>query len=397
MIEKTARLKFISQLAYGDALPKDEVIDGDYKVFGSNGPYATINYPNTKTPAIIIGRKGSYGKINWSSEKCFASDTTFYIDETCTNYHLRWLYFVLQTLKLDEGSSEAAVPGLSRNFAYEQKVFVFDINQQLKIAEYLDKETIRIDELIKEKENLLIHLAEKRNAIVTQVVTRGLNRKVQLKDSGIEWLSHIPATWEMKKVKYLTTKVGSGVTPKGGATVYQKVGIPLLRSQNIQFDGLELEDVAFISEDVHESMSNSKVYPGDVLINITGASIGRCYFYSGELGEANVNQHVCILRPNGQVLTEYLYLLLSSTNGQSQVELHQVGGGREGLTFESIKSFVFPLPEIQEQREILKYVNEFNDEIHTLKKSTRKSIGLLMERRSALITAAVTGKLEISL
>jgi len=280
---------------------------------------------------------------------------------------------------------------------FDNKIDLPDLAEQKKIVEFLDNEISFIDHLVKQKQIQLQLLVEKRQSLITKVVTRGLNPNVQLKDSGIEWLSQIPATWKIKRVKYLTTKVGSGVTPKGGATVYQKAGIPLLRSQNIQFNGLELEDVAFISEDIHESMGNSKVHSGDVLINITGASIGRCYFYSGELGEANVNQHVCILRPNDQVLTEYLNLLLSSNIGQSQVELHQVGGGREGLTFESIKSFIFPLPEMQEQKEILNYVNEFNEEMHMLEKSTQKSLDLLMERRSALITAAVTGQLEISL
>lgn len=395
MKAKRVRIKYITRLAYGDPLPKDELIEGQYKVFGSNGPYATINYANTQSPAIIVGRKGSYGKLNWSVEECFASDTTFYIDNSCTNHHLRWLYFVLQTLKLDEGSSEAAVPGLNRDFVYEQAIPLPSVNQQLKISDYLEKETARIDNLIKEKETQLILLLEKRQTLITKAVTKGIKPRVKLKDSGIDWIGEMPYNWNLKKVKYLTSKVGSGVTPKGGATVYQKTGVPLLRSQNIRFEGLDLEDVAFISEEIHESMAGSKVYAGDVLINITGASIGRCYFYSGEYGEANVNQHVCILRPNEEVLTEYLYLLLSSNIGQSQVELHQVGGGREGLTFESLKSFVFPLPNVSQQQQILLHVKEFNEEIHLLEELTKKSIKLLEERRSALITASVTGQLQI--
>ncbi len=267
--------------------------------------------------------------------------------------------------------------------------------EQGKIVKYLDTEIAFIDHLIKQKQKQLEILAEKHKSLITHAVTKGINTKAKLKNSGIDLLGEIPNNWNLKKVKYLTSKVGSGVTPKGGATVYQKTGVPLLRSQNIRFEGLDLEDVAFITEETHESMAGSKVYAGDVLVNITGASIGRCYFYSGEYGEANVNQHVCILRPNEEILTEYLYLLLSSNIGQSQVELHQVGGGREGLTFESLKSFVFPLPNIPEQKEILLHVKELNDEIHLLEESTKRSINLLKERRSALITGAVTGQIQI--
>lgn len=88
------------------------------------------------------------------------------------------------------------------------------------------------------------------------------------KDSGIDWMGDIPEHWEVKKLKHMSRKVGSGVTPRGGATVYQSTGIPLLRSQNIHFDRLDLKDVAFISEKVHEEMSNSRVVSGDVLLNI---------------------------------------------------------------------------------------------------------------------------------
>ena len=107
-----AKLKFIARFGYGGALPTDEAQEGPYRVFGSNGPYASFSRPNTGTPAIIVGRKGSYGKVNWTPKPCFASDTTFFIDSSMTRHDLRWVYWLLQTLRLDEGTDETAVPGL---------------------------------------------------------------------------------------------------------------------------------------------------------------------------------------------------------------------------------------------------------------------------------------------
>ncbi|TMI73293.1 MAG: restriction endonuclease subunit S [Bacteroidetes bacterium] len=389
------RIKYVARFSYGDSLPTEEILDGDIKVFGSNGPYALINYSNTGAPAIIVGRKGSYGKINWSPEPCFASDTTFFIDQQTTKHTLRWLYYALQTLKLDEGSSEAAVPGLNRETAYNQRILVFNHEYEARIASYLDSELSSIDSLIKSKENLLTILSEKRQSLITQAVTKGLNPEVKMTSSGIEWLGEVPEHWKIEKIKYVTSKIGSGVTPKGGAEVYQQVGIPLLRSQNIHFDGLKLDDVAYISNEIHNSMSNSKVENGDVLLNITGASIGRCYYFEGQFEEANVNQHVCILRPNKKVITKYLYLLLASDFGQSQIAISQVGGGREGLNFENLKSFIMPLPSYEEQKEIVASVEISNIKLSELQKHTDHSINLLKERRSALITAAVTGQIEI--
>ncbi|MBK8577737.1 MAG: hypothetical protein IPN78_05400 [Candidatus Accumulibacter sp.] len=95
---------------------------GDVPVFGSNGQYATTSARNTDVPAIVVGRKGSYGKVNWAPDGCFASDTTFFVDERLTTTNLRWLYWSLQTLGLDEGSQEAAVPGLNRESVYEERI-----------------------------------------------------------------------------------------------------------------------------------------------------------------------------------------------------------------------------------------------------------------------------------
>jgi type I restriction enzyme, S subunit len=165
------RLKFICRFGYGDALPKDNQGAGIIPVFGSNGQFSSIDNPNTKAPVIIIGCKGSYGKINWSEVESFASDTTFFIDSSLTSQKLRWLYWVLQTLKLDEGSNEAAVPGLNRETAYQKRVSVPSIDRQTYIADYLDRETAKIDALIAEKERMICLLKERRSTLIITAVT----------------------------------------------------------------------------------------------------------------------------------------------------------------------------------------------------------------------------------
>jgi len=150
------------------------------------------------------------------------------------------------------------------NFSF----FIPSLNEQSLIANYLDHKTAEIDELIAKKEHLLELYEEEKKAIINRAVTKGINPNVKMKDSGIPWLGEIPEHWEVKKLKYVVSKIGSGITPKGGANVYKLSGIPLLRSQNIHFNGLKLDDVAYISKEIHDSMSNSKVKPGDVLLNI---------------------------------------------------------------------------------------------------------------------------------
>ena len=307
-------------------------------------------------------------------------------------YLLRENSFIKEVVKRSVGVS---YPAINSSELGNIEIQVPPVQNQRNIATYLDRETDHIDQLIAAKEKLLALLEEKRKAMITRAVTRGLDPNVKMKNSGVEWLGEVPKHWEVTRIKFITTKIGSGVTPRGGGQVYQKKGIPFLRSQNIHFNGLQLEDVVYIPEEIHESMSNSKVEQGDVLLNITGASIGRCYFYEGQFGEMNVNQHVCILRPNTSIKTKFLYLYISSEVGQHQITLNQTGGGREGLNFESLKAFFITLPLIQEQRLIIDFVEIETAKFQKLKKAAERTIELLKERRSAMISAAVTGQIEI--
>lgn len=311
----------------------------------------------------------------------------------------KFLSYMFNSFYLDQQKAILAKGGIIIHIYPSQlKSIKFPLppaKEQHQIATYLDRETARIDALIDAKERLLRVLEEKRSVMIAEAVTRGLDAEVSMKDSGVDWLGAVPEHWGIRRIKDVVTKVGSGVTPSGGAKSYLTEGIPFLRSQNIHFDGLRLDDVVYISEETHQKMSNSQVYPEDVLLNITGASIGRTYFVEPWLVEANVNQHVCILRSNNKVDYRYLHLVLSSTTGQEQVKLESTGAGREGLTFEAIKGFTLTLPPLVEQLEIIGYVSVESTRFDEIMKRTVKSIDLLKERRSALITAAVTGRVKI--
>lgn len=268
------------------------------------------------------------------------------------------------------------------------------LDVQRRIVALLDKKTAQIDGLIARKTELLARLAEKRQAIITQAVTKGLNPDAPMKYSGIDWLGQIPAHWELRRLKFNTSKIGSGVTPRGGASVYVDEGVMFLRSQNIHFDGLQLDDVAFIEPEVDDEMAYTRVYERDVLLNITGASIGRCCVYDRPHLSANVNQHVCIVRPTADLSSGFLAMYLASPMGQIQIDLSQNGASREGLNFDDLSNFIVTVPKVQEQAQIASFLDHT---VQTLKLQIAKineSITSLLEYRSALITAAVTGQIE---
>lgn len=268
--------------------------------------------------------------------------------------------------------------------------------EQRAIAAFLDRETARIDALVAKKERLIELLQEKRTALITRAVTKGLDPTVPMKDSGVEWLGEIPAHWEVKRVKHVTTKIGSGKTPTGGAEVYVSEGVMLIRSQNVHFGGLVLDDVAYIDSETDAQMAGSRVQDGDVLLNITGASLGRCCV--ARLGDkrANVNQHVCVIRPKGAAyISEFLAAALASHSGQAQVFTTENGISRDALNFEQIGELVVPQPLLEEQRAIAVRLESQAARIDALLAKVRDAIDRLKELRTALISAAVTGKIDV--
>ena len=160
------------------------------------------------------------------------------------------------------------------------------------------------------------------------------------------------STWKTTKLKAFTVKIGSGVTPRGGSAVYKKSGIPLIRSQNVLHNRLNLSNVAFIDSKQHKKMKSSEVYPNDVLLNITGASIGRCCVVPLDIDQANVNQHVCIIRLNNKFNSNFLSSFLNSWYGQKQIISYQSGGSREGLNFVQIGNLLIPNLKLPEQKAI---------------------------------------------
>ncbi|KAF0155808.1 MAG: Restriction modification system DNA specificity domain protein [Syntrophaceae bacterium] len=223
-------------------------------------------------------------------------------------------------------------------------------------------------------------------------------RQIETLDSIVDATLHkafANAEWPQERIKDVTIKIGSGVTPEGGAANYLNEGIPLLRSQNIHFDGLHLDDVAFISEETHAEMSNSQIKPRDVLLNITGASIGRCTYVPENFGEGNVNQHVCIIRGNHQIDYRFLSSFLSSPIGQGQVLSSFTGASRQGLSHIELGLISVPLPSIDVQRTIIADLERRMLQQKQIHGNIESQITTLTTFRKSLIYECVTGQRRI--
>jgi type I restriction enzyme S subunit len=197
--------------------------------------------------------------------------------------------------------------------------------------------------------------------------------------NGDEIPFNIPDSWEWCRLGTISAKIGSGSTPRGSN--YSESGIPFFRSQNIHNSGLVYSDIKYISNEIHKKMSRTKVLPEDILLNITGGSMGRCTYVPKDFNDANLSQHVCIIRP---ILLNPIYLhnLVLSPIFQDMIFSSTTGAGREGLPKNNLEQFVIPIIPLEEQKEIVKKIeNLFKicDELETQINSSKNNSQTLMQ------------------
>lgn len=218
-------------------------------------------------------------------------------------------------------------------------IFVYfpDKSEQQRIADCLSS----LDERIAAETTKLDRLKDHKNGLLKQLFPAEGETLPQLRFPEFRNAGE----WENVQLGPQTTKVGSGVTPRGGDRNYIKQGRPFIRSQNVGWGELILDDIVFISEEIHRTFISTEIEKNDILLNITGASIGRSAFADSRIAGGNVNQHVCIIRTKPSLLNSlFLMQYILSEYGQKQVDSFQAGGNRQGLNFAQVKSFSIPTP-----------------------------------------------------
>lgn len=279
---------------------------------------------------------------------------------------------------------------LSREDFQQLRLFVPSIEEQQAIAAFLDRETERIDDLMAKKQRQIELLQEKRATLISQVVTRGLNPNVKMKDSGVEWLGDIPEHWEIKRLKYIGRAV-LGLTYKPDDIVDENQGTLVLRSSNIQNGNISLHDNVYVKTDVPSKLITRK---GDILIcsrNGSRALIGKNAKITPKVEGVTFGAFMTVFRSK---YFDYLYYILNSQIFEYQSAAFLTSTINQ-LTIDNLYSFNVPIPPICEQKQIVEHLLSHTTRIDQLMNKINSSIVLLQEYRSALISAAVTGKIDV--
>ncbi|MEJ5030502.1 restriction endonuclease subunit S [Comamonas sp. MYb69] len=264
--------------------------------------------------------------------------------------------------------------------------------EQEKIAAFLDHETTKIDALIEKQQRLIELLKEKRQALISHAVTKGLDPNAPMKDSGVEWLGEVPAHWVVARYKFCTTRVIVGIA-EAATHAYAESGVPIIRSTDIREDGLNQDGMLFIKKDFAEQNTSKYLYKNDVVTVRTG------YPGTSAVVPEGLDQSHCftnlVATPRAEHHSQFLVEYLNSYIGKKYFELHAWGSAQKNISVPILQDFPIAFPEREEEEKIVQYVSLQKQEFSKLIALAESSIGLMQERRTALISAAVTGKIDV--
>ena len=267
-------------------------------------------------------------------------------------------------------------------------------HEQPAIVAVLDRETAKIDALVEEQQRLIALLKEKRQAVICQAVTKGLDPDAPMKDSGVEWLGEVPAHWDVVPLMHLTQPgrpIMYGIVLPGPDV---PDGIPIVKGGDVKSHRLRLELLNRTTPEIEAPYARARLKPGDIVYSIRG-TIGDAELVPDELLDANITQDAARIAPLSTVNNRWLLYAVKSKPVFVQLEQRSLGAAVRGINIFELKRARLPVPPPQEQLSIATHLDDEARAIDRLCDEAESAIALLQERRSALISAAVTGKIDV--
>ncbi|HHO0883349.1 restriction endonuclease subunit S [Aeromonas hydrophila] len=387
---QSKKLKRMASIENGRDYKHIEVSEG-FPVIGSGGQFTWSSEYIYNGESVLLGRKGTVDRPLYIDGPFWTVDTMFYT-KVYNIIPAKFLYYAALTIEFGLYSTNTALPSMTQEDLGNVYFGSPTYEEAENIAAFLDYETARIDRLIAQQQRLIELLKEKRQAVISHAVTKGLNSDAPMKDSGIEWLGQVPEHWVVTKVKDATYRIVDGphFSPK-----YQDEGYMFISARNIKVDRWSLDDAKYVSEsDFLEFNKRVKPESGDVLLTKGGTTgIARVVDLDFPF---QVWVHVAVLKTNKRKVNPfYLAYTLNSKSGYEQSQLYTRGATNNDLGLSRIANIYFAAPKIQEQEEIVSWLDTACSKLDYLCHRAECSMELLQERRIALISAAVTGKIDL--
>ncbi len=372
-----------------------EVEDG-YPVYGSGGVFAYASEYMHDGESVLLGRKGTVDRPLYVTGKFWAVDTMYWT-HIATDACGKFCYYAALSIPFSYYSTNTALPSMTQGALGAHLMAFPDKEEQVEVAAFLDRETAKIDALIAEQETLLALLAEKRQATISHAVTRGLDPDVPMKDSGIAWLGEVPAHWEVVKCGRFLSVLSGFAFPSVGFD-HSGSGTRLLRGANVGVGALRWDDVAYWERTPGDGLDEYELKVGDLVLGMDRPLISAGMRVA-RVRESDLPclllQRVASLRTSAGLLAPFLMHYLSTPMFVAHFSPETTGVSVPHISPDQITSFVIAIPPVTEQTCIVEHLRHELERMDFLHENARRAIDLLTERRSALIAAAVTGKIDV--
>lgn len=286
----------------------------------------------------------------------------------------------------------AKMPRANPDRVMSQRVPLPPLAEQRAIAAFLDRETAEIDALVAEKERLIALLQEQRSALITRAVTRGLDPNVPMKDSGVEWLGGIPAHWEVSKLKHVCDRVFVGIA-EAATFAYVDDGVPMLRSTDVRANRIRTDDIRHIDREFASRLSSKRLKTGDIVTVRTGnAGVSAVVPSEYDGGQCFT---LVVSRPAAGHDSHFFCFWLNAPTGQEQFQIEGMGTAQVNISVPIVQNTIVCVPPQNEQVGIARWIHDQLAWWDELAMTVRDGIDRLTELRSALISAAVTGEIDV--
>ncbi|WP_338726001.1 restriction endonuclease subunit S [Shewanella baltica] len=406
---KVVKLKFSTVLTGEKTLPVNARYVGMENISSKNGKYietvetAPEGVSNSFNEGdVLFGKLRPYLAKSWLATFAGICSSEFLVLRSNLAHPKYLNYFMLTDEFIEQVNSStygSKMPRASWDFIGLLPMPVMGYKLSQKIANFLDHETAKIDTLIDKQQQLIKLLKEKRQAVISHAVTKGIPNKehphVPMKDSGVEWLGEVPAHWVVAQLKFNTRLMQTG--PFGSqlhAEDYVEGGIPLINPAHMINGTIIPDPKVTVDIETQDRLSRHKLTEGDIIFARRG-ELGRCAVVQEEqvgwlCGTGSLKATL-----NERLTSEYAYLLITSGGVVAELSLESKGSTMDNLNTETLGKIRTPVPPVHEQKAILDYVDTVSGKYKLLVDKAECGIKFMQERRSALISAAVTGKIDV--
>ena len=351
--------------------------------------------------SIVISSRAPIGKINITTAELCTNQGCKSLIRTADNRYFYYLFLA--------GQNELSLLGRGTTFlelsTYDLNEFSIVIpaeDEQKAIADFLDKECAQIDSINADLEKQIELLQQYKKSLITETVTKGLDKSVPMKDSGVEWIGEIPVGWELSRIKYLTDNhhpypIGDGDHGMIKADDYLTEGIPYIRVLNLTWgSGLNLENLVFISKEMNSLIKNSELKPNDILIAKTGATIGKTAIVPDSLPVSNTTSHVGKITLANVHDAKYFYYVMTSSIVQKQIQdISAMQSTRPELGIEGLKNLILTVPPFDIQQHIARFLDDHCAKIDRVLHEKGKQLSVIKQHKKSLIYEYVTGKKRV--